>query len=143
MSAHEAGALHAPGYGSVATVPAWLRPPSDVNELLPRLWASSVRRDDTGALEVGGVTALDLAAQHGTPAYVIDEADFRARAVAYRDAFHDAFAQLCGGADVYYACKAFICTEVARWLRQDGLRMDACSAGEMAVLLRAGAPADT
>ena len=39
MSAHEAGALHAPGYGSIATVPAWLRPPADVNELLPQLWA--------------------------------------------------------------------------------------------------------
>ena len=50
MTAHEAGALHAPGYGSVATVPAWLRPPPDVNELLPQLWAGSVRRNDAGAL---------------------------------------------------------------------------------------------
>ena len=53
MTAHEAGALHAPGYGSVATVPAWLRPPqkrSDIDrapplrhlaseeELLPPAW---------------------------------------------------------------------------------------------------------
>ena len=139
MSAHEAGALHAPGYGSVATVPAWLRPPADVNELIPQLWAGTVRRKESGALEVGGVDVRDLAAQHGTPAYVLDEADFRARAVAFRDAFHDAFADLCGGADVYYACKAFLCTEVARWLIQDGLRLDACSGGELAVVLRAGA----
>src|SRR6266576_4970343 len=142
MTAHEAGALHAPGYGSVATVPAWLRPPPDVNELLPQLWAGTVRRNDAGALEVGGVDVRDLAAEHGTPAYVLDEADLRARAVAFRDAFQHAFADLCGGADVYYACKAFLCTEVARWLAQDGLRMDACSGGEMAVLLRAGAPAE-
>ena len=122
MGAHEAGALHAPGYGSVATVPAWLRPPADVNELLPQLWAGTVRRNEAGALEVGGVDVRDLAAQHGTPAYVLDESDFRARASAFRDAFSHAFADLCGGADVYYACKAFLCTEVARWLAADGLR---------------------
>ncbi len=138
MSVHEAGALHAPGYGSVATVPSWLRPPVNVNELLPRVWADTVRRNDAGALEVAGVDVRDLAAEYGTPAYVLDEADFRARAAAFRDAFHHAFAPVGGGADVYYACKAFLCTGVARWLAQDRLRMDACSGGEMAVLLRAG-----
>jgi diaminopimelate decarboxylase len=142
MSAHEAGALHAPGYGSVATVPAWLRPPADVNELLPEIWADSVRRAGGGALEVGGVDVRDLAAEYGTPAYVLDEADFRARAVAFRDAFRHAFAGLCGGADVYYACKAFLCAEVARWLAHDGLRLDTCSGGELAVVLRAGVPAE-
>jgi diaminopimelate decarboxylase len=142
MSAHEAGALHAPGYGSTATVPAWLRPPQDVNGLLPQVWAETVRRADGGALEVGGVSVNDLAAGYGTPAYVLDEADFRARAVAFRDAFRHAFADLCGGADVYYACKAFLCTEVARWLAADGLRLDTCSGGELSVVLRAGvAPA--
>ena len=142
MSAHEAGALHAPGYGSIATVPAWLRPPEDVNELLPEVWPGSARRTGGGALEVGRVDVRDLAAEYGTPAYVLDEADFRARAVAFRDAFHHAFADLCGGADVYYACKAFLCAEVARWLTRDGLRLDTCSGGELAVVLRAGAPAE-
>ena len=142
MSAHEAGALHAPGYGSIATVPAWLRPPADVNELLPEVWPGSVRRTPGGALAVGRVDVRDLAAEYGTPAYVLDEADFRARAVAFRDAFRHAFAGLCGGADVYYACKAFLCAEVARWLSQDGLRLDTCSGGELAVVLRAGAPAE-
>jgi diaminopimelate decarboxylase len=140
MSAHEAGALHAPGYGSVATVPGWLRPPADVNVLLPEVWAGTVRRNPAGALEVGGMDVRDLAAQYDTPVYVLDEADFRARAVAFRDAFQSAFADLCGGADVYYACKAFLCAEVARWLANDGVRMDACSGGELAVLQRAGVP---
>ncbi len=140
MSTHEAGALHAPGYGSVATVPAWLQPPADVNELLPQLWARTVTRNEAGALEVGGVDVRDIAAEHGTPAYVLDEADFRARAAAFRNAFRDAFADMSERADVYYASKAFICTEVARWLSQEGLRMDACTGGELAVLLRAGIP---
>lgn len=140
MSVHEAGALHAASYGGVAIVPAWLRPPADVNELLPELWPQSVKRNDEGVVEVGGVDVRDLAAQFGTPAYVLDQADFRARATAFRDAFSHAFAGLCGGANVYYAGKAFLCTEVARWIAADGLGLDTCSGGELAVALRGGIP---
>ena len=140
MASHEAGALHAPGYGGVATVPGWLRPPDNVNELLAPLWATSVRRaapGDGGALSVGGVDVRELAAAHGTPAYLLDEADFRARAAGFRDAFAAAFPQ---GADVFYAGKAFLCTEVARWIAADGLGLDVCTGGELAVALRAGVP---
>jgi diaminopimelate decarboxylase len=140
MPAHEAGALHSAGYGGLAMVPAWLRPPADINQLLPQLWSGSARRNEAGALEVGGVDVRDLASEHGTPAYVLDEADFRARGVAFRDGFHNAFAGLCGGADVFYAGKAFLCTEVARWIAQDGLYLDVCTGGELAVALRAGVP---
>jgi diaminopimelate decarboxylase len=121
-------------------VPAWLRPPADVNELLPQLWPRTVRRGPAGALEVGGVDVRDLAAEFGTPAYVLDEADFRGRAAEFRDAFAAAFADLSGGADVYYAGKAFLCSAVARWIAADGLRLDTCSGGELAVALRGGMP---
>ena len=140
MSVHEAGTLHASGYGNIAIVPAWLRPPADVNELLPELWPQSVKRNGDGAVEVGGVDVRDLARQFGTPAYVLDQADFRARATAFHDAFSHAFAGLCGGADVYYAGKAFLCTEIARWIAADGLGLDTCSGGELAVALRGGVP---
>lgn len=140
MGVHEAGALHAPGYGGVATVPAWLRPPEDVNELLPQLWSTTVRRGTSGALQVGGVDVRDLAEEFGSPAYVLDEADFRARATAFRDAFALAFAGL-NGADVYYASKAFTCTAVTRWIAEDGLGLDVCSSGELTVGLRGGVPA--
>src|SRR5512146_1939893 len=140
MAAHEAGALHAPGYGGVATVPAWLRPPADVNELLPILWPITAARAGDGVLSVGGLDVATLAERFGTPAYVLDELDFRARAVAFKDAFATAFAGL-AGADVYYASKAFTCTGVARWIAEDGLGLDVCSAGELAVGLRGGVPA--
>jgi diaminopimelate decarboxylase len=139
MSSHEAGALHSTGYGGIAMVPAWLRPPADVNGLLPQLWSRTVRRGPAGAIEVGGVDVRDLAAEYGTPAYVLDETDFRERAAAYRDAFRDSFAGL-GGGDVYYAGKAFLCTEVARWIGRDGLGLDTCSGGELTVALRGGVP---
>jgi diaminopimelate decarboxylase len=73
-----------------------------------------------------------LAAEHGTPAFILDEDDFRARARAYTEAFV--------GADVYYAAKAFLCTAVARWLDEDGLCLDVCTGGELAVAVAAGFP---
>jgi diaminopimelate decarboxylase len=141
MAAHEAGALHAPGYGGTAVVPAWLRPPEDTNVLLPSLWAQTVTRvpegePGAGQIQAGGVPVSEIAERFGTPAFVLDESDFRARATAFRDAFAEAFAP--GGADVYYAGKAFLCTGVASWIAQDGLGLDVCSGGELAVALRAG-----
>jgi diaminopimelate decarboxylase len=141
MAAHEAGALHAPDYGGVASVPSWLRPPGDVNELLPVLWPTTARRAPDGVLEVGGLDVDTLAERFGTPAYVLDEVDFRTRAVAFRDAFAAAFGSLAGG-DVHYASKAFTCTAVARWIAEDGLGLDVCSGGELAVGLRGGVPAE-
>jgi diaminopimelate decarboxylase len=136
MRAHEAGALHAEGYGGP---PLYLPHPSDVTELLPQLWASSVRRDDDGRLTVGGVDVVTLAERHGTAAYVVDEDDFRMRARAFREGFAAAFERV-GGADVYYAGKAFLCTAVARWVAEEGLHLDVCTGGELAVARRAGFP---
>ena len=137
MRAHEAGALHAEGghHG-----PSGLIPPRDVNALVPALWARSVRRSPSGALSVAGRDVRDLATEFGTPAYVIDEDDFRFRGRQFRAAFAEVFADLCGGADVYYAGKAFLCTAVARWIHEDGLNLDVCSGGELAVAIRAGLP---
>ena len=137
MRAHEAGALHAEGYRG----PAWLSAPIDVNELVPSLWAGSVQRAADGALSVGGVSAADLAREFGTPAYVIDEDDFRSRARDFKRSYAAEFDRL-AGADVYYAGKAFLCTEVARWIADEGLRLDVCSGGELAVAVRAGLPGE-
>jgi diaminopimelate decarboxylase len=127
MTTHEAGWAHADG---ALRGPSWLRAPGDVNDLVPPLWSSNARKNDAGALEVGGVDLRDLVAEHGSPAYVLDEADFRARARAYASAFADY--------DVFYAGKAFLCTAVARWVAEEGLCLDVCSAGELTVALRAG-----
>lgn len=102
-------------------------------------WPTTAQRTADGALAVGGVDLRGLAAGHGTPAYVLDEADLRRRARAFRDAFTDAFADL-AGADVYYAGKAFLCVAVARWVHEEGLRIDTSTGGELAVALRAGVP---
>ena len=80
----------------------------------------------------------ELKAQLGTPLFVMSEDDFRARARMFKDSFDDAFKDICGGVDVYYAGKAFLSTEVARWVDSEGLRLDTCSGGELAVAARAG-----
>jgi diaminopimelate decarboxylase len=111
----------------------WLRIPDDVDALVPDLWPTGVSKVN-GVLTVAGLTAPELAAEFGTPTYVVDEADFRARARAFREAF-DAI-----GADVFYAGKAFLCVAAARWIAEEGLNLDVCTGGELAVALRAGFP---
>ena len=125
--AHEAGWAHAEG---ALRGPAWLREPADTNALVDHLWSANVAKDASGELTVAGVPVSRIATEHGTPAYVLDEDDFRDRARAFRDGF--------AGWDVYYAGKAFLCTAVARWVAEEGLCLDVCSEGELAVALRAG-----
>jgi len=129
MRAHEAGALH----GSLGTRgPDWLSTPTDVNTLHRPLWPETVHRGDAGSLVVGGLDVRAIAHEFGTPAYVLDEADFRARCRDFRDAF--------AGADVYYAAKAFCAKAVLRVAVEEGLFIDVCTGGELAVALAAGVP---
>ena len=127
-TAHPSGWAHADG---ALRGPHWLREPADANDLVDHLWSQTAAKAD-GVLSVGGVPLPDLVREHGSPAYVLDEADFRARARAFRDAFSDY--------EVFYAGKAFLCTTVARWLAEEGLSLDVCSGGELAVAERAGFP---
>ena len=129
MRAHEAGALHGE---HTRSGPGWLRTPDDINALLAKLWARTVTRTDAGVLEVGGVSVATLAEQFGTPAYVFDEADFRARCREFAHGF--------AGADVCYAAKAFCAKAVVRIVAEEGLNLDVCTGGELAVALAAGMP---
>ena len=98
------------------------------------MWSSSVT---TGAeLSIAGITAKSLAQEFGTPTFFIDEVDFRERALAWDEALKDAFGSHAG--TVYYASKAFICTELARWIKEIGIGIDVSTGGEMAVALAGG-----
>ncbi|GAA3692493.1 diaminopimelate decarboxylase [Zhihengliuella alba] len=125
-----------------ALAPAWLSYPADANALRGPLWAAGVARNDDGEVAVQGLPVSELAREFGTPLIVLDEDDFRARARAFRDAYDEAFADLGGGVDVYYAGKAFLSVDVARWVTEEGLRLDTASGGELAVARRAGVPAE-
>src|SRR3954470_19914674 len=128
-NAHPAG----PRHGDVLPEPHQANRPADPNELDPAIWPASATRAG-GVLELGGLAVTELAAEHGTTALFLDEDDLRARARAYTSSFD--------GADVYYAGKAFLCTTVARWIAEEGLGLDVCTGGELAVALAAQFPAE-
>jgi diaminopimelate decarboxylase len=100
----------------------------------PALWPITTHTDDEGRLCVGGRALTEIADEFGTPAYVIDEEDFRFRARSYRKAFQN----LKPGIEIVYAGKALLSTRVARWAGEEGLGIDVCSAGELATALAGG-----
>jgi diaminopimelate decarboxylase len=118
--------------------PEWLEVPRDANELHPGLWSRGTTRSPDGELVVAGLGARELAERFGTPLYVVDEEDARARAAETLAAFRGAFARVGARTAVYYAGKAFLSIEIARWMSEAGLRIDICSGGELAVTLAAG-----
>ena len=118
--------------------PAWLTLPTDANALAPGLWSMNSARTADGHVCIAGVDAVELAARFGTPVYVIDEADARARARGIHDAFSREFSRLGSHVHVYYAGKAFLSIDVARWMTSAGLNIDLSSGGELAVALAAG-----
>jgi diaminopimelate decarboxylase len=118
--------------------PAWLDQPADANALPSHVWSANAGRTPSGELTIAGVAASALVAEFGTPVYVVDEDDLRSRARRIREQFDTEFARIGSAAHVYYAGKAFLCTEVARWVTEAGLRIDVASGGELAVALAAG-----
>lgn len=118
--------------------PEWLAYPADANALHDDVWSRGADRTADGELGFAGVSASALQREFGTPLYVIDEADARGRAVRTREAFSSAFGEIGTSVKVYYAGKAFLSTEVARWMIEEGLSLDVASGGELAVALAAG-----
>ena len=118
--------------------PSWLAVPDDANALARTVWSSNSARADSGDVVIAGISATELATEFGTPVYVVDEADARGRALGIRQAFEREFARVGGTAKVYYAGKAFLSIEVARWMIEAGLNIDVASGGELAVALAAG-----
>jgi diaminopimelate decarboxylase len=118
---------------------AWHDPPpmTALQQLSP-VFPIGSRINDQGHLEVGGCDALELAAEFGTPAYVVAEDDLRARARQFKDAF----AAQTGDYEVVFASKAFPCTAVMRVFAEEGLGCDVASAGELALALQAGFPGE-
>jgi diaminopimelate decarboxylase len=80
-----------------------------------------------------GDLLVEIAGRFGTPCYVYDENELRARCRAYVAHFGDAVA---------YASKAFLCRAMARLVHEEGLHIDVATGGELHVALHSGFPAD-
>ncbi|MGY4649390.1 diaminopimelate decarboxylase [Mycobacterium sp. URHB0021] len=134
MNAHPAGPRHAEEihHGGAPPRP---RTAAEVLGLAPNVWPRNTVRQDDGVVSIGGVRLTDIAEEFGTPVFVIDEDDFRTRCREIAAAFG-------GGEFVRYAAKAFLCSEVARWINEEALSLDVASGGELAVALHGGFPAE-
>ncbi|HEY3708670.1 MAG TPA: diaminopimelate decarboxylase, partial [Amycolatopsis sp.] len=133
--AHPAGPRHADVYPHAD---ASGFPPASAVELdqLPaKVWPRNTFRAADGVVRIAGVDVRELAETYGTPLFVVDEADFKSRCADYAEAFDDP-------ALVHYASKAFLSIEIARWVAEQGLSLDVCSGGELAVAQRAGFPSE-
>ena len=115
--------------------------PAQRSALAAHVWPASAQlTGPSSTLSIGGLDSAVLAAEFGTPAFIIDEDHFRARARLFVDSFTEAFAGIGTGVDVYYAGKSFLSVAIAKWAREEGLAIDTCSGGELAVAERAGVP---
>ena len=92
------------------------------------------RINERGHLEVGGCDVVELAERYGTPAYIYDEDDIRARARAYVAAFQSRTDDF----EVIYASKALPITAAYKVMGEERLSVDVASGGELYLALRAG-----
>jgi diaminopimelate decarboxylase len=132
VNAHPAGPRHA----ELLAAPHLAERPNDPEQLarIPaNVWPRNAARDDDGEVRLAGVGVAELAERYGTPLFVVDEDDFRSRCA-------DMLAAFGPYGRVHYASKAFLSTEIARWVDQEGLSLDVCTGGELAIALRAGFP---
>ena len=74
----------------------------------PAIWPLTATVDELGRLCVGDVPLTEIADEFRTPAYVLDETDFRSRLKRYRTTLRNV--------EIVYAAKALLTTDVARWV---------------------------
>ena len=112
---------------------------AEFNAIPAHVYPQTLRREtageNRGEVTISGVPITEIAETFGTPAFVMDEEDFRTRCRRLAKAFG-------GGHYVHYASKAFLSKTVARWVMEEGLSLDVASLGELQVALAAGFPAE-
>jgi diaminopimelate decarboxylase len=133
--AHPAGPRHADVYPHADASGFPPASAEELDRLYPKVWPRNAYRAPDGVVRIAGVDVRELAETYGTPLFVVDEVDFKSRCADYAEAFDDPSL-------VHYASKAFLSIEVAKWVAEQGLSLDVCSGGELAVALRAGFPVE-
>lgn len=96
------------------------------------------KTNEKGNLDIGGVDALEIAQEYGTPLYVTDEMRVRDN---YRRV-HQAFTNEYEDFKIFYAAKANTSLAMMKILEQEGSCIDAVSPGEIYTALMAGFEGD-
>ncbi len=100
---------------------------------------TTLKINENGHLEIGGMDTVDIAKKFGTPVYVFDEAHLRNMMRAYQDVIDSDYD---GFGLVLYASKAFSCKAVYSIANQENIGVDVVSGGELYTAVKAGFPTD-
>ena len=95
--------------------------------------------NEEGHLTIGGMDAVALAREFGTPAYILDENVIRANCREYLSAARREFGE---DALPLYASKALCFTGIYRLAAEEGMGVDCVSGGELYTAAKAGFPAE-
>lgn len=98
---------------------------------------SSLGSNEKGHLTVGGVDAVELVREFGTPLYVMDERTIRGHCRTFQKSIEDNYG---GNGLTVYASKAFNCKEMCRIIKDEGLGIDVVSGGELYTALSVDFP---
>ena len=99
----------------------------------------TLKVNQKGHLEIGGADTVELAAEFGTPLYVMDEQYIRDMCRVYRNAIA---AEYGGNGLVLYASKAFSCMAAYKIAESENIGIDVVSGGELFTAIKAGFPAE-
>ena len=99
----------------------------------------TLKINEKGHLEIGGMDAVEIAEKFGTPVYVFDEAHIRNMMRVYKNTIDSEYD---GNGLVLYASKAFSCTAVYSIAKQENIGVDVVSGGELYTAVKAGFPTD-
>ena len=95
--------------------------------------------NDAGHLAIAGIDACELAAEYGTPLYVLDEDRVRKNCRTYVEAMQK---YLPDGSAPLFASKALCFKGIYPVIESEGMGADVVSGGEVATALAAGFPAE-
>lgn len=93
--------------------------------------------NEKGHLTIGKNDAVELAAEFGTPLYVMDEDLIRKNCRMYKDAMDEYYG---GRGTVLYANKAFCSLFTCKIAKEEGLGLDVVSGGELYTAIKADFP---
>lgn len=93
---------------------------------------------EEGELVIGGCSATELAAQYGTPAYIVDEVGLRRQIRR----FIDGLSARWPNSEVLFASKSLPCVAMYAIAQSEGLSVDVAGGGELVMALAAGVDPD-
>ncbi|MBR2498293.1 MAG: diaminopimelate decarboxylase [Clostridia bacterium] len=97
---------------------------------------TTLKINDNGQLEIGGITCEKLAHDYGTPLYVMDQAYIEDMCSIFRDTLKQEY----GDGIIAYASKAFCCKSIYKIINKMNIGADAVSGGELYTVYKAGFP---